>query len=265
MIVVKLGGAAITIKDQYETLGETDFIRHLDQAVIVHGAGSFGHHTAREYGLKNGLAHPEALLGVAKTRMSVKKLSILLQERFANLNVPTISLSPGDYIRTSKKQLSLAIFEPLFKRMQQALADGFVPLFHGDVIMDDVVGCWILSGDVICEYLCLFLNPTRCVFVTNVEGVFDSDPRLGPAKLIPDIVHDPQKNIEQEARELIPPSKSEFDTTGEMLSKVISGLWIVHRQPECVVSIVMPDSPAFQSVLRGQDAGTTIRSNVRKH
>jgi hypothetical protein len=37
--------------------------------------------------------------------------------------------------------------------------------------------CAIYSGDTIAEHLCASMRPQRCVFVTDVAGVFATDPR----------------------------------------------------------------------------------------
>jgi uridylate kinase len=69
-VLVKIGGSSITDKATREALNESAldwFARSLTSSshgmnltfVIVHGAGSFGHHTAKEYGLgsnNHGLA-----------------------------------------------------------------------------------------------------------------------------------------------------------------------------------------------------------------
>jgi isopentenyl phosphate kinase len=59
MLVIKLGGAAVTVKQQFETLDEeglTASLRHIatwhtlhgltSSLAVCHGAGSFGHLTA---------------------------------------------------------------------------------------------------------------------------------------------------------------------------------------------------------------------------
>jgi isopentenyl phosphate kinase len=63
LVVVKLGGAAVTIKDTLETL-QVDALactaRQLaivstdTPCVVIHGAGSFGHHQASHYHVAQG-------------------------------------------------------------------------------------------------------------------------------------------------------------------------------------------------------------------
>lgn len=79
--LVKLGGAAITKKAQFETL-DGEVLRVVCQqlaagcqpagqadTIIVHGAGSFGHFQASEYGVSKGPIHDARVRqGFALTR-----------------------------------------------------------------------------------------------------------------------------------------------------------------------------------------------------
>lgn len=116
-VIIKLGGAAITDKEQFET-AKQDVIQQLAQqianmltcqggaAIIVHGAGrcccrsdigglqfisvqqssdcymcacSFGHHQASQYGVAaGGISRPDVRHGFALTRQSVLKLNQLV-------------------------------------------------------------------------------------------------------------------------------------------------------------------------------------------
>lgn len=103
ILLLKVGGSSITQKGKLETLDEEalewfsrtirstihyDFVSTEDgessenenkpAMIIVHGAGSFGHHTAKQYGLrgKGGVPPPDGmnltkdlLTGIAKTRL----------------------------------------------------------------------------------------------------------------------------------------------------------------------------------------------------
>jgi len=60
----------------------------------------------------------------------------------------------------------------------ELLVAGFVPILHGDCVLDDVQGCAILSGDKIIEKLVEKLRPRRVVFLTDVDGIFDKPPEM---------------------------------------------------------------------------------------
>ncbi|KAJ6899808.1 hypothetical protein NC652_026070 [Populus alba x Populus x berolinensis] len=49
----------------------------------------------------------------------------------------------------------------------QAINSGFVPVLHGDAVLDDLQGCTILSGDVIIRHLAAYLKPEYVVFLVS--------------------------------------------------------------------------------------------------
>ena len=147
IVLVKIGGSSITKKGQYESLDEESlswFAKSIARSVsdeysfgrttaanddvqecsrklgfvIVHGAGSFGHFTAKEYGLKgqeqappssssfdertNSVAHLEELThqlqrkreGLVKTRLSVQKLNQIMVTELVKYGINAVGISP---------------------------------------------------------------------------------------------------------------------------------------------------------------------------
>lgn len=113
VVIVKLGGRSITLKEEFETLLEENLIKATEAIVknshrhnkvnndsirtprrrkkrklfIIHGAGSFGHHQAHRCGLaklerKRFSDEAEFLRGVKETRKSVRKLNEIVYEKF---------------------------------------------------------------------------------------------------------------------------------------------------------------------------------------
>lgn len=79
--IVKLGGAAITNKNSFETLDDVTLqqcVEHLKEVysrnhkadfLVVHGAGSFGHFQASQANVaKGGLNQPNVRMGFVKAR-----------------------------------------------------------------------------------------------------------------------------------------------------------------------------------------------------
>lgn len=57
----------------------------------------------------------------------------------------------------------------------KTIKSGFVPVLHGDAVLDDVQGCTILSGDVIMRHLAAYMKPDYVVFlVSSVNDEFHS-------------------------------------------------------------------------------------------
>jgi isopentenyl phosphate kinase len=247
--LIKIGGSSITNKAVLEELNPAAldwFARTLATAattnnrknhqrfVVVHGAGSFGHFTAKEYGLKgrdgppplplpNGDGDAEdhwtagaddekkkkpsigwsgvlatgddddatkrdgdkdaptrkayRMKGLSVTRLSVQKLNHAVVVSLIQHGLPAIGISPcfgipdvqahggGD---TARDNLQRAVWS--------AVRAGLVPVLHGDAGLwgrDDV---GILSGDVVMEMLGTAPWIARAIFLTDVDGVYTSDP-----------------------------------------------------------------------------------------
>ncbi|KAG2235671.1 Aspartate/glutamate/uridylate kinase [Thamnidium elegans] len=194
VIIVKLGGAAITDKrgicqlsdpSQLEkTLNQVETAyQHLTQSghqlILIHGAGSFGHPQAKQYNLKPGwTTSANYLKGFSHIRHCLQSLSQHICSSLESRNVPVLAMSPLDYIQTQDcEQTPTELFKPMAARVQQYLDLGFVPVLHGDAVLDQIRGCTILSGDIIMYQLTRLITVTRCIFVTDVNGIYKTDPK----------------------------------------------------------------------------------------
>lgn len=100
LVVLKLGGAGLSVKDAFETFNIkgieaiVELLIRLNEKVsviLVHGAGSFGHFQAKQFGLSNGTQDPSfSYLGLADTRRSVTKLTGILVRRLFLSNISLI-------------------------------------------------------------------------------------------------------------------------------------------------------------------------------
>ena len=237
-VIVKLGGAAITVKDgepdtpnldalitccqkiadAVNTHGHTSNPRTYDEQylkmIIVHGAGSFGHPQAKEYGVANGGdvgGNARLREGIEKTKTSVRELCKLvcdqLSKQYGGKNRGEIDvysgenqwwkpiapdrvapISPYGKFFTVGKKLNSNLSRGGFDEVRAAVMAGKVPVLHGDVVRDSEQGCAILSGDTLVECLTEEFKPKRVVFISDVEGIFTSKPlhKNGPCNICPD-------------------------------------------------------------------------------
>ena len=219
-VIVKLGGAAITVKDgepdtpnldalitccqkiadAVNTHGYTLNPRTYDEQylkmIVVHGAGSFGHPQAKEYGVANGGdvdGNDRLKEGIEKTKTSVRKLCKLVCDQLSKHDGPLGServapISPYGKFFTVGKKLNRNLSRGGFDEVRAAVMAGKVPVLHGDVVRDSEQGCAILSGDTLVECLTEEFKPKRVVFVSDVEGIFTSNPlhKNGPCDICPD-------------------------------------------------------------------------------
>jgi len=277
VVLVKIGGSSLTHKATQETINEqslewvsrtivssidASFLAASDDSaktevnqslkrkrafVVVHGAGSFGHHTAKKYDLQGRFDPPTsssafsgALLscqerrrtmqGLAKTRLSVQTLNRRLVESLVRHGVNAVGISPcfavpqlqahggGDSPEATQETQS-----SLERIVRDALQAGLVPVLHGDACLYGRQEAGILSGDVVMERLGLAPWVTHAIFLTDVAGVFESDPRLDPnAGLLRFI------QIDKKSLEVVSPvldasgSSHEHDVTGGLQRKLAS-------------------------------------------
>lgn len=198
VLLVKLGGAAITDKSRYRTL-RTDALGYLAaelasvyrqrcadtrdsgraraRLVVVHGAGSFAHFEAKQHRLHS--TKPEDAVyktppGIAACRASLAVLTAAVVGALTAAGVPAVSVSvfpDGARFHTA---------------VAAAVAAGLVPVLHGDVLLDDTYTTTVLSGDGIVEALCDRLPRIavgdarfaieRVLFVTGAAGVLTAPP-----------------------------------------------------------------------------------------
>ncbi|XP_031564941.1 isopentenyl phosphate kinase-like [Actinia tenebrosa] len=191
-VIIKLGGSAITYKNELEKENLVAFAKAARIAaglkgtcIIVHGAGSFGHFQAHEYGVAKGFGCDvdHTRIGFAMTRLSVTKLNHKVTEFFVSQGIPAIGLSPCGTWLTSSGHVTTAVVDNLAK----LVFAGFVPVLHGDCVLDTDQGCAILSGDKIIERLVQELQPKRVVFLTDVKGIYDRPPEEQGAVLLQQI------------------------------------------------------------------------------
>ena len=222
-VLVKLGGAAVTNKSELETLDEdtlSSVIRQIAavhrsrRLVVVHGAGSFGHFQAKEFGVQGGsLEDPRVVRGFAETRASVTKLNTKIVDALVREKVNAVGLSPCAF--WDSRGCSAASVEII----RGLVGRGFVPVLHGDAIAcgDRSV---ILSGDKIVADLAEVLRPKVVLFLSNVNGIYNKPPSCEGAILIPRIEVFRNGWSFGTVSERIAFESAAHDTTGGMRGKV---------------------------------------------
>ena len=169
-MVVKLGGSVVTDKStpftyRRETVNGLmrEVARSEFDVVIVHGGGSFGHPVARRYGLSTKVTNRGAK-GVSRTREAMFRLNALVCSSMTAAGLNPYPFAPFNLLTWTKR---------LARRWISALLEaGLIPLTFGDVVPEGG-GFKILSGDTIVFELCRLINPKRCIFALDAEGVYD--------------------------------------------------------------------------------------------
>ncbi|OPX72256.1 MAG: Isopentenyl phosphate kinase [Methanoregulaceae archaeon PtaB.Bin108] len=177
-LLVKVGGSVLTEKGRKGT-ADTGAIGMIARDIaacqdiplcLVHGAGSFGHPEAHQYGLAHG-ADRTNRQGIAMTHMSVARLNQMMVEALRHAGADAIGIHPlASAFARAGRLISLET-----RPLQHLMDMGIIPVLHGDVVMDEVQGACIVSGDQIIRYLGEHLPFTRIGLATDVPGVLSKD------------------------------------------------------------------------------------------
>jgi isopentenyl phosphate kinase len=224
LVFVKLGGSIITDKLRPST-PRLDLIERLASElksalkacpdlhiVLGHGSGSFGHVVGARYCVRQGIAKGQSWWGYAATGAAAGQLNRIVADIFLEAGVPVLTVQPSvlAYCREGR------LVEMDARPIGEALRHGLVPLVYGDVALDEVRGCTIVSTEQVFAYLARRLRPMRIVLVGEVDGVYDKDPLAHPdAVRIPRITPQSLPGLQSQLG-----GSHGIDVTGGMLAKV---------------------------------------------
>ncbi len=176
MLILKLGGSAITKKEGYMA-ADRKAISSLSSAIVgakregvrdlivIHGAGSFGHAPVLKYKLNNGVRTAQQKKGCRITQKACARLSSLVVSSLEKKGVAAISIPPHEIIKSKNRRIA----EMDISRISLALKKGTVPVLYGDMVPDSALGFSVCSGDQIVSHLAK--KAKRVVLATNVDGV----------------------------------------------------------------------------------------------
>ena len=199
----------------------------VESMVVVHGGGSFGHPLAKKYHLSDGYVNDSQLIGVAETRQAMMKLNKIILDSAINRKLRCVSVQPSAFIRTRNKRIE----EIDLDIVRNVLDLRMIPLMFGDVVLDQELKFCILSGDQLTSRLAMELEAKRMILATNVDGVYDSDPKNPEAKLMKRMtIQDVRNLVETEAE-----GNQSVDVTGEMIGKMREILPVVEKGIQVIV------------------------------
>jgi isopentenyl phosphate kinase len=157
MIILKIGGSILTNKDSKESEVDALSLKRIaseikasmdvssKQLVIVHGAGSFGHPPAKKHKIGEEFdesQYPQKRLGFCEIQNEVKKLNMFICEAFIAEGIPVIAIPASSFITATNKRITNGNLD-LFKNY---LEKGFIPVIYGDVVLDDDLEFFVISG-----------------------------------------------------------------------------------------------------------------------
>ena len=260
---LKLGGSLITDKDQPRTArlevldrlaGEiaASFQQQPDlRLVLGHGAGSFGHVPARQYGTRQGVSTSAQWQGFVEVWREAVALNRLVMDALQRAELPAIALPPSASVLAEDGQVARWDLASL----SAALDHGLLPVVHGDVVFDIVRGGTILSTEDLFAHLGRALHPQRLLLAGREPGVWADYPVC--TRLVEQIS---PSSLPQIAASLY--GSASTDVTGGMASKVLEMLALVGDVPGLESLIFSGETPGLvEQALLGAHPGTRIVGN----
>lgn len=242
LIFLKLGGSLITHKD-HPMSANTDVIERIageiqdvriknpDMRIVIgHGSGSFGHYIAtKNRTLDKPLKTREQWEGFSEVGYAAGALSHIVLTELINKGLPVVRFPPSAITKCADGDIVQMTTAPI----RAALDAGLIPLVHGDIAFDVLIGGTIVSTEDVFFYLAQELFPDKLLLAGKYPGVLDNEGRL--------IQHITQKKYKQIQPQI--GASETFDVTGGMSSKVISMLRLCQELPELIVRIFSGEKP----------------------
>ncbi|MFQ5419215.1 MAG: isopentenyl phosphate kinase [Anaerolineae bacterium] len=186
---MKLGGSLLTDKTGIETIRPDvamQVCREIAQArqerpslslLLGHGGGSFGHVSARQYGTRQGVGEADGWRGFALVHDAMQRLNAHLRGLLLANGLPAMSFPPALLARCANGRITHINAEPI----QQALANGLLPVIFGDVAFDEARGGTIVSTEQVMAALAGALRPSWLLLAGETAGVYDESGAVIPA------------------------------------------------------------------------------------
>jgi len=193
-VVIKMGGGLITEKSRHksvkldviESLTEmvSELVSNGHKVILVHGAGSFGHLTAKKWRLAKGLDSDIAdsqREAVCNVRNDMSELNSHVTNGLKDRGLKYVSLPPSKWANGTGSSFKGSL-EPFNNSPQEVVMVTF-----GDVVdTSDSTEFGILSGDDLMARLSIEIpNVTHSIFLLgDSPGMLDRPPSNESAKLL---------------------------------------------------------------------------------
>ncbi len=219
----------------------------LSKMIILTGVGSPGHFTVLKHGLHKGNSGElEQHLGLLEAQIAVNRLRQTMLKSFLKYKIPAFQAYASSMYESDKMRIIRANTE----NIEKFLASGLVPVISGDMVPDVTMGYSVLSGDQILADLAKKFLPKKIVYGSDVDGIFDSDPKVNPnSQLIPEISLTEIDSIIEEI--------SGEDASGQMKGKLIEIKTLLNTGFKDIILLNMTKKGILFRVLNEEDVPHT--------
>lgn len=193
LYIIKIGGSILTdksrTKSKFRTKNVSSVIKQIVEVkkkkdfdlILVHGAGAYPHFLTTKYRINDGFMDPNSAKGFVHIKNELFKLNNFFWDECIKAELNACAVQPSAVIFTENGQIKS--FDT--RLIDALLSMEIVPILMGDDSIDSKKGINVLSGDKIVAYLAKRYNAKTVIFVTDVDGIFDKNPKVcKEAKLI---------------------------------------------------------------------------------
>lgn len=261
LVILKIGGSILTHKDQNIPKFKTRLIKRIIseirtakqkenfKIIIVLGTGSFGHPAAKKYKLDKGLVNENSIWGLAQSKRGDFQVCDFFWKYMETEGIPSIPIQPSS-ITISKNGKISQMYTRLIKKFLEL---GLVILMFGDEVIDEKTGISICSSDQIAAYLANKLKSKSLFYASDVDGVFDRNPKVSKNAIRFTIVH--KQNI---AKILSSVKKHNLnDVSNEMGGKLKSIFDFASKKQNIRIFSGLKKGNLYNALL-GREVGTRV-------
>jgi len=251
--IIKLGGSIITDKSR-PYIPNLPVLKRLAReikksgvpVIIVHGAGSFAHTSAKKYGGKKGYS---SQIGISRVFNDAIKINNVVVECLISKRLPAISFRPNSLFVARGGKMKYHNLDAVLLSLKQEL----IPVLYGDVILDEKWKTTIFSGETIILHLVLFLQKKdikveKVIQVGRTDGVQDEN-----GKTIRQISLTSFKKYKKTIF-----GSNETDVTGGMLHKVEVSLVLAKGNVPTSIISGLKKNELYNSLVYDTNSGTLI-------
>jgi isopentenyl phosphate kinase len=255
--IMKIGGSVITDKNieltprtqTIDRLAEETQKANVENLIIVHGGGSFGHPAAQRNAIKEGLRNVDQKIGFAETHHFMTVLNGLVMDSLITHNIPAVTIMTSSCVVTEDGRIRSFEDTPL----KMLLKMGFLPVLYGDAVPDAKLGFTVLSGDQLVSALATRLNAQRIIVGVDVDGLFDADPKVEKtAKRFSHLTLDKLRQLQRNVGK-----STACDVTGGMFGKIFELLPALEQGiPVTILNAAKPGR--IYKALKGESTECTL-------
>jgi len=260
LVIIKIGGSVITNKSSDKPVFRKSICLRLFEEIamvkkknnfdliLVHGAGSFGHPLAKKYRLNEGFVNSKTSRGISLTKQSMLKLNNLVLNELIVTGLDACIVETSAVATTTNRRINTFNLESVSNLINKKI----IPVLYGDVVIDTKKGISILSGDQTAVYLARKLGAKKVIFVSDVKGIYDRNPKeFTDARLIREVNASNLRSILSAMR-----NHNKNDVTGEMKGKILAAKQDLAGISTIIISGLIPNS--LRGALLDRVNGTRI-------